>query len=121
LNEDGRRVLTVSKDGDVRLWDTSSGGLAQPALERHAGPVVDCAFSANGRLALFAFEDRTLRLWDTSSGEEITRWMHDTILTRCALSADGHIAVAGDFEGGIHFFDVVGVARTEGTPAAKLQ
>ncbi len=116
LSADGRRVLTVSKDGNLWLWDTVSGQ-AQPFLEHHTGRVEDCALSTDGRLALFAFQDCTLRLWDTASEQEIARWTYDIPLLRCALSADGRIAVAGDIEGGVHFLEVVSAAKAEDMPA----
>ncbi len=119
LSADGQRVVAASEDGTLRIWNTESGHILH-TLKGHTGIVPMCALSANGRLALSASWDHTLRLWDTTSGQEITRWTHDILLSSCSLSADGRVAVAGDIDGGVHFLEVVGVARAEDIAAAKL-
>jgi WD40 repeat protein len=109
----------------LRVWDTASGQSVR-ALNRpinwltywFISRVIACAVSADGRLALSASWDQTLRVWDTVSGKEITRWTHDISLTRCALSANGHVVMVGDEAGGAHFLDVAGVAGAASTPAA---
>jgi WD40 repeat protein len=58
---DGRRVLAVSRDGDVRLWDVASRDdvlhLPEPVKAHGA------AFSPDGRRVMFAGES-TVWLWD---------------------------------------------------------
>jgi len=120
LSANGRvAAFTVSENMRLWLWDTVSGKPLH-TLESHTAEVRSCALNDDGRFALSVSQDRTLRIWDTGSGQEIAQWTHDIEALCCALSADGRVAVTGDLDGGVHFFDIMGVTKTEGAPDAKL-
>jgi WD40 repeat protein len=110
LSADGRLALSASSNlvrgtpvsiydpsehQTLRLWDTASE-IAQSLQERHAGPIQDCALSADGRLALTcAKNDKTLRLWDTERGTTVCILQgHLNQVGSCALSADGRLALS---------------------------
>jgi hypothetical protein len=102
---DGRpalRLLYPSLPGDPALVRTFEG---------HTDRVNACAFSPDGQLALSASSDGALRLWDVASGQEISYWLTDAGLQCCAFRSGGHLAMAGDKRGGVHFLEVVGVAE----------
>src|SRR5262249_44412755 len=63
LSADGRRVLTVSDDRTVRVWDVASSQLLAPPL-RHDRGVDYAEFSRDGRRVLTTTEDSVLYLWD---------------------------------------------------------
>ena len=66
LLEGGRRVLSWSADGTLRLWDISSGESRILSGHESVGGAVLLDWE---RRALSWAEDNTLRLWDLSSGE----------------------------------------------------
>jgi hypothetical protein len=71
---DGRRALSGSWDGTLRLWDLESGAELR-SLQAHIGWVWAVAFAPDGRRALSAggSVDKTVRLWDLEQGREIER------------------------------------------------
>jgi WD40 repeat protein len=66
FSKDGKRVLTVSKDGTARLWSLTEKTLT--ILEHKS--VVDATFSPNEQKIVTASYDSTARLWDVSSFSE---------------------------------------------------
>ena len=62
---DGRRVVSGSTDGVVRVWDTTMG-LETIQLRGHAKRVNHVVFSAAGRLLISVSDDGTARIWDAS-------------------------------------------------------
>jgi WD40 repeat protein len=67
---DGRRFLTGTADGALKLWDFPSCRLVR-SFASHGGRVVAVAFAADGRRALSASDDRSLVLWDVESGRAV--------------------------------------------------
>jgi WD40 repeat protein len=59
---DGRRVLSSSIDGTVRLWDPR-GGDALAVLQSGSGEVYDVALSTDGRIATLN-EGNVVRVFD---------------------------------------------------------
>jgi WD40 repeat protein/serine/threonine protein kinase len=65
LSRDGRKAVTGSKDGTVRLWDARTGGsLVLREADGHAG---DISLSDDGRRAAVSTGD-TAYLWDLTTG-----------------------------------------------------
>jgi WD40 repeat protein/serine/threonine protein kinase len=69
-SRDGMTVLTVDKQGCVRLWDATTGKPTGPTLVQ-PGRVRAAAFSPDGGRIATAGEDRTVRLWDTLTGRPV--------------------------------------------------
>jgi serine/threonine protein kinase len=71
---DGRRALTGSWDGTLRLWDLESGAELR-SFQGHIGWVWALAFAPDGRRALSAGGgvDKTVCLWDLEQGREVVR------------------------------------------------
>jgi WD40 repeat protein len=65
LTADGRKVLTKSKNGTVRLWDTRTGGCL--VLREQGSRVQDLSLSDDGRYAAASTGD-TAYLWDLTTG-----------------------------------------------------
>jgi WD40 repeat protein len=62
LSQDGRFVISGSRDATVRLWEAATGHCLR-TFEGHAGDVNSVDLSHDARWALSGGEDRTIRLW----------------------------------------------------------
>ena len=63
FSPDGRRIVSASDDGTLRLWDADSGECLR-VLEGHHDSVSACAFAPDGRRLVSGSDDGTLRVWD---------------------------------------------------------
>jgi WD40 repeat protein len=61
---DGRRVLSVSDDKYLRVWDAASGRELLPPIEGHEDKVASLSISADGRRVVTASRDATALVWD---------------------------------------------------------
>jgi WD40 repeat protein len=67
FSPDDRFVASVSFDGTVRLWKTSTGELEH--CLQHSRPVAAVAFTRDANtLASLSVRDNTIKVWDTASG-----------------------------------------------------
>jgi hypothetical protein len=70
FDPDGRRIVTGSDDGTVRVWDTQSG-VELACLRGHTRLVHSVAFDPDGRRLVSWSWDNTVRVWDAQSGAEL--------------------------------------------------
>jgi WD40 repeat protein len=83
---DGGLLAAGEQEGNVFLWDTSSGELLQ-TLAGHTGSVADLAFSPDGTyLASVASLNRTTKVWDVLTGDELATFYGGS---KVAWSPDG--------------------------------
>jgi len=64
---DGKRVLSGSFDGTLKLWDLETGAELRTFIG-HQNPIWAVAVLANGKQALAASSDGRLKLWDLETG-----------------------------------------------------
>jgi WD40 repeat protein/serine/threonine protein kinase len=63
LSTNGRRMLTASRDGTARVWDTATGQELL-AFRGHVRIVREAAFAPSGTAVVTAGDDGTARIWD---------------------------------------------------------
>jgi WD40 repeat protein len=103
---DGTRLISASRDNTVKVWNTVSGTLLKPPLERHNGTVFSAAFSPDGKKIASGSKDRTITIWDAENSKEIrtfsgnTHWVWAT-----ALSPDGKYLVSGSLDNTLMVWD----------------
>jgi len=102
FSPDGRRLLTTSYDGQVRLYAVKDGTLGQPTRASPGGGQrpSNARFSPDGRYIAVGFDDSTVvQVLDAKSLTEVARpstvGVDNGDLSSVAWSADGHFLVAG--------------------------
>jgi WD40 repeat protein len=92
---DGRRLLTASQDGTVKIWDAESGR-EQVAIAQ-GGAVSRASWSEDGTRIATASSDQSAQVWDAQNGQELTRIRHRRPLNGVAFLPDGSsLVTAGD-------------------------
>ncbi len=69
LSPDGQRLVTVSTDGTVRVWEARTG-VEQRVLEGHPEGVFSAQWSPDGSRIVTASADNTARVWNASTGQQ---------------------------------------------------
>jgi WD40 repeat protein/serine/threonine protein kinase len=95
---DGKRIVSGSLDGSVKVWDRATGR-AILTLEGARGQVTCAAFSPDGTRIVSGTMFHTLQTWDASDGRLL--WSvpaHKRWLTALAFSPDGTrlVTASGD-------------------------
>jgi WD40 repeat protein len=115
FSPDGRRIVSASIDGAVRVWDVRTG--AQIAVMRSGLITMCAAFSPDGRRIVSASWDQSVRVWDAGNGAQIAVLRgHELSVNSAAFSPDGRRIVSASTDGTVRVWD----ART-GAPIAVLR
>jgi len=105
---DGRRIITSSFDGSLRLWNLESG--VQIGNDWHDDgkeAVWSIALSPNGKTVASGSWDGKVRLWDVETEKVVAKWTgHADIVRLLCWSVDGERVVSGSKDGTIRVWDV---------------
>ena len=102
VTSDERRVVSVSSDKTLKVWDLETGR-AVATLEGHAARVTACAVTPDGRRVVSASEDHTLKVWDLEAGACVLTHRANTGCS--AVIATATAIIAGDAAGSVWFLD----------------
>ncbi len=108
VTPDGRRAVSGSADGTLRLWDLESGQIIRAFEDQTGDSILAVAVTPDGRRALSGSWDGRLRLWDLESGEIIdaaVRGHGDRIMT-VAVMPDGRRALSGSDDQTLRLWDL---------------
>jgi WD40 repeat protein len=106
ISADGKRALSASWDGTLRLWNLETGELIRD-MKGPGRTLMSVALSADGKLALSGSSDRAMRLWDVATGAEIRSFAgHTNTVWDVAFSPDGKQALSGCSDGIARLWDL---------------
>jgi len=90
---DGRRILSVSADKTMRIWDVADGAELATLIGHQRQVGAFCISSSSDRILSGAF-DKTVRLWDTHTGAELATLSHEEDDIRlCVFASNDQRAV----------------------------
>jgi hypothetical protein len=94
FSPDGKKAVSASADGSLRLWDTKTGK-EQRRFDGHSGRVWCVAFAPDGRRIASGGFDGSVRIWDLVTGRETRRFSHNDYVRSVAFSQDGRFVLSG--------------------------
>ncbi|KIK32915.1 hypothetical protein CY34DRAFT_18720 [Suillus luteus UH-Slu-Lm8-n1] len=120
----GKRIITCSFDGSLRLWDLESG--AQVGGEwRDEGDeagVWVMALSPNGKTLVGGSIDGTVRLWDVEMRKVVLKWEgHSGFVMSVCWSPNGERVVSGSYDGTARVWDVKNGKPVQGLNPIKTE
>ena len=94
----GKMLVSGSKDGSIRLWDTESGR-ETPILKAHPSGVRAIAFSPDGKKIVSGGWDGYVRTWDLATVKKLAEFKAGRQVQSVAWSSDGKYVAAGSDDG----------------------
>jgi WD40 repeat protein len=98
FNFDGSKVVSVSCDKTVKIWNATNGDLLWTV--NHSGAVGGC-FSPDGSKVVSVSDDNSVKLWDTNSGSLIWTANHTGSVTSAVFTPEGKTIVTGGYDDAI--------------------
>ncbi len=96
---DGRRIVSGSADGTLRIWNVVSGAVLL-VLRGHDDSVGSVSWSHDGNRIVSGSDDRTIHIWDSESGGEVAILRgHIDRVRSVGWSPDGTTIVSGSRDG----------------------
>ena len=97
FSRDGKRIISGSFDGTVRLWDTESGQPIGEPLKAHRGAVSHVEFGAQNTRFASGGADGIVRLWTVVGSRYTSKVLkgHSESISSIAFSRDGSRVVSG--------------------------
>src|SRR6266702_2311564 len=107
LSPDGRRIVSGSYDGTIRVQNATTGETVAGPFTGHADSVRFVAFSPDGQRIVSGSYDRTIRVWNATTGETVAGPFtgHTSSVWSVAFSPDGQRIVSGSDDGTIRVWN----------------
>jgi WD40 repeat protein len=110
FSADGRRILTGSGDGTVRLWDPQTGleirSFGKASIHGTDMTLDSPVFSPSGKEIATGGIHNHASLWDIATGQEIRRFgVHQDMVGAVAFSSNGRYLLTGSADGSAALWD----------------
>jgi WD40 repeat protein len=104
----GKRIITCSYDGSLRLWDLESGAQIGEELrdEGDTAAVSTMAMSPNGKMVASGTVDGIVRLWELETETIVAKWTGHAMVNSVCWSSDGARVLSGFYDGTVRVWDV---------------
>jgi WD40 repeat protein len=103
---DGKYALAGNEEGNIKVWDLSSGKEIQ-TWRAHTAAITSVAISPDGKLVASGSADRTVKLWDLTSGSLVRTFRgHTAEVTGVAFSPDGKFILSGSLDKSVKRWEI---------------
>ncbi len=100
------QLVSLSANGEIRLWDAASATQIAENTADHSAAVGSALVLPGGEHAVTGAADGTLRLWNIATGEVVSaNKEHTGAVTSMALSPDGLLYATGSADSTIRIWD----------------
>jgi WD40 repeat protein len=123
FSSDGKTLAGADYEGNIVLWDTSSGKERTTIKQEDRRRISSLAFSPDGKTLVAAFGDRLghdhdpglIVLWDAATGERrLVMTGHTNAVLSVAFSPDGKLLASGSADRTARLWDMTAVpAKSE--------
>ena len=122
ISLDGKKALSGSSDGTMRVWDLESGEYLKVKTDKGLGNEIDCvSCTPDFKLAIAGGWNSILYLWNLESEECLIKLKgHTDWITCSSITPDGKKAVSGSRDRTLRLWDLVDqkcIAKLEGHTA----
>lgn len=107
VSQDGSRIATGSDDGEICVWDGSSGDIIT-SLKGHADDIQSVAFSPDGHQVVSGSWDGSVRLWGIASGTLLLQLEgHLDVVLSVAVSSKAGALASGSGDHSVRVWDPI--------------
>jgi WD40 repeat protein len=111
FHPDGRRLVTVSGDDQLTLWDAETGQPIRHVEGQFSGQGSSVAFSPDRRWVASSAQDCTVKAWDATTLELLHTFRGHRGPIRCvAVSHNGQFLVTGSADQTVKVWDLTRLA-----------
>jgi len=115
---DSQLLASASEDGQIVIWNVGDGFPVATIAKAHQpkpapntfgnlpGGVLSVQFAPDGRL-ISVGRDSTVRIWSADGKPKGASPPNPALLTKVAVSSDGKLSIAGDYQGNLVIWDGV--------------
>jgi WD40 repeat protein len=105
FSPDGKLVASGDKNGMLRVWDVTTGGLQQQ-WQGHSGAVCGLAFVSGQASLISAGEDGQLKGWEVGTNRQVWSRATGSPVYAITVSSDQRWLAAGLKVGGVLLYDL---------------
>ncbi|KAF8553453.1 WD40 repeat-like protein [Imleria badia] len=94
---DGRRVVSRSDDGTIRVWNLDNGEQEGSSMKYESFVVDNLAVTSDGTRIVGSDETGSIKIWDVESHEIVQEWTHQGSYPELSISPDDQLIAVGNW------------------------